>query len=77
MNERRIELAVQCKCPFCEKEDLDYGVLEPIENGTVEQKVRCRVCRKVWKDCFSLFAVHELPSSCFNNHEFGDPRETH
>ncbi len=49
-------------CPSCgeSSEELDYGDLDPVEDGDIEQRVICPTCNCHWKDIFRLVEVHEL-----------------
>lgn len=41
-------------CPHCGHEGLDYGDMDPVEGGDVEQKVECPACGARWQDVFTL-----------------------
>lgn len=55
-------------CPFCGEDDelgdnLDYQDLDPVEDGSIEQKVSCNNCGRAWMDVFTLSDVRELSSN--------------
>jgi ribosomal protein S27AE len=42
-------------CPRCGyDEGLDYGELDPVEGGDIEQRVKCPECGERWMDVFTL-----------------------
>jgi hypothetical protein len=59
---RYIQSAGTDGCPYCkaDMEQFDYGEMDPVEDGSVEQKVKCLQCKRVWMDVFLLKEVREL-----------------
>lgn len=47
-------------CHHCGREGLDYGELEPVEGGEIEQTVECPECGERWKDVFTLTEQRRL-----------------
>jgi hypothetical protein len=41
-------------CHHCGYEGLEYGELEPIDGGEIEQRVECPGCSERWVDVFAL-----------------------
>ena len=50
------------KCEECGNEELEYGDLNPVEGGNVEQKIGCENCGRQWMDIFYLSERRELCS---------------
>lgn len=54
------------RCPYCKVDISDmcgpteHSELEPIEDGTIVQTVKCTNCNRRWQDVFQLVDVHEL-----------------
>ena len=48
------------ECRHCLHKQLYYEQFNPVEDGNVEQKVRCGNCGKKWKDVFVLAEQHEM-----------------
>jgi len=61
---RHIQNGGQQECPYCKVEiDIDTvecGELDPVEDGDIEQTVKCLKCGRRWMDVFRLVEVHEL-----------------
>lgn len=51
------------KYPKCGEENLDYGDLDPVEEGNIEQTVTCPKCGERWQDIFVLAERHELTNA--------------
>jgi hypothetical protein len=47
-------------CHHCDHEGLDYGDIDGVEGGNLEQKVTCPECGKTWIDVFTLADQREL-----------------
>ena len=47
-------------CPHCDYEGLDYGDLQPVESGDIEQEVECPNCSERWIDVFTLTEQRSL-----------------
>ncbi len=47
-------------CQHCGGEGLDYGEMEGVEGGDVEQQVTCPHCWRKWIDVFSLSDQREI-----------------
>lgn len=41
-------------CHHCGHEGLDYGDLDAVEDGDIEQRVKCPGCGERWMDVFTL-----------------------
>lgn len=56
------------RCPFCKTdiyEDneigiIEYGELDPTEDGNIQQTAQCTKCKRRWMDIFQLTEIHEL-----------------
>jgi ribosomal protein S27E len=42
------------QCPDCNHEGLEYGELEPIAGGKIQQEVECPECGERWHEVFVL-----------------------
>lgn len=62
---RRIQTQGCDECPYC-REDIwevaEFGELDPVECGDIEQKVKCTACGRTWIDVFRLIDVREIVS---------------
>jgi hypothetical protein len=45
-------------CPFCRASDITGGSMD-FDSGSIEQKITCEVCGKVWFDVYRLVGVEE------------------
>jgi C4-type Zn-finger protein len=59
---RHLQSAGTYGCPYCkaDMDEFDYEEPEPVEDGSIQQKVKCLVCGRRWMDVFTLTDVHEL-----------------
>lgn len=61
---RHLQTAGQECCPFCKVENdpdtIECEDLNPVEDGEIEQIVKCLVCGRRWMDVFRLVEVKEL-----------------
>ena len=47
-------------CTECGYEGMDYGELNPVEDGSIVQEVACPECGRRWEDKFVLLERNEL-----------------
>jgi hypothetical protein len=52
-------------CPYCKGDteegmELDYGDVDAVESGDLEQTVTCLLCGRKWIDVFRLVDVREV-----------------
>ena len=47
-------------CFHCGSDGLEYGDIEPVEDGNIEQVIRCAKCGERWQDVFSLIEQRAL-----------------
>lgn len=61
---RHIDSAGIDKCPYCKvdicDDNIEYKELEPVEDGSVEQTVKCTSCGRKWIDVFRLVEIREI-----------------
>lgn len=62
---KHIETAGMECCPFCNAENdpdeiLECSELDTVEDGSIEQTVKCLECGRSWMDIFRLVDVTEL-----------------
>jgi hypothetical protein len=63
---RHIRTAGSEVCPYCKADNdmcgmnIEYGDLDPVEDGDIQQEVKCLQCGRRWMDIYRLVDVHEL-----------------